>query len=107
MSAIGRPGLCALALVAVMSGAVHAAGRDARAELAASMAAMGGEATLQSLHRLRFAAIGHRNMLEQSVRPEALLFADYFQIEETRDFDRRAERVTQRHRGYSSPDWYL
>lgn len=97
----------ALSALLGVAPAVSASRPDpARIELGRAIAAMGGEATLQSVHSLSFAAIGHRNMVEQSVRPEGPWFEDYFQIEETRDFDHRAERVVQRHRGYSSPDWY-
>jgi hypothetical protein len=97
----------ALSALLGVAPAVSASRPDpARVELGRAIAAMGGEATLQSVHSLSFAAIGHRNMVEQSVRPEGPWFEDYFQIEETRDFDHRAERVVQRHRGYSSPDWY-
>lgn len=101
-----RTGLVAL-LLGVASLASANQPDPARIELDRAIAAMGGEATLESVHSLSFAAIGHRNMLEQSVRPKGPWFEDYFQIEETRDFDHLAERVAQRHRGYSSPEWFL
>jgi hypothetical protein len=78
-----------------------------RRELAAALAAMGGRQVLTSVHALRFEAVGHRNMLEQSLRPEGPWWQDYFQLDEIRDFDSDSERVEQQHRGYSSPEWWL
>ncbi|MGH8201013.1 MAG: hypothetical protein ACREVO_11755 [Steroidobacteraceae bacterium] len=80
---------------------------DAPGELAAALAAMGGGQVLASVHALRFEAVGHRNMLEQSLRPEGPWWQDYMQLDEIRDFDSDSERVVQQHRGYSSPQWWL
>ncbi|GEM_PF-301207 len=79
----------------------------AHREVKAAIAAMGGEQTLRSVHSLAFSAVGHRNMLEQSLRPDGPWWQDYFQLDEIRDFDHDSERLTQQHRGYSSPHWWL
>jgi hypothetical protein len=75
--------------------------------LSAAMAAMGGERVLTSVHSLELDAVGHRNMLEQSLRPDGPWWQDYFQVDEIRDFASCRERVTPRHRGYSSSQWWL
>ncbi len=79
----------------------------ARKELMAAISAMGGEQVLTSVHSLEFDAVGHRNMLEQSLRPNGPWWQDYFQISEIRDFTSQREQVSASHRGYSSPDWWL
>lgn len=101
-----------LALSAVLAGSVpvvHAqsTASDAPRELAAAFAAMGGRGVVSSVHTLRLQAVGHRNMLEQSLRPEGPWWQDYMQLDVTQDFDTDSERVTQQHRGYSSPQWWL
>lgn len=78
----------------------------ARREVMAAIEVMGGEQVLASVHSLEFGAVGHRNMLEQSLRPDGPWWQDYFQIAEIRNFATRSERVSQQHRGYSSPEWW-
>ena len=85
----------------------HAEDVAARRELRAAITAIGGERVLASVHALELHAIGHRNMLEQSLRPGGPWWQDYFQLDEVRDFATRSERVNQRHRGYSSSRWWL
>lgn len=97
--AIGAIEPCALA-------AAHPGTDDAQGEVASAIMAMGGGQVLDSVHSLEFAAVGHRNMLEQSLRPEGPWWQDYFQIDEIRDFTTRSESIEQQHRGYSSPDWW-
>ena len=97
--------LAAIALGGPISG--HADALTARHELAAAIVAMGGERVLTSVHSLQLDAVGHRNMLEQSLRPDGPWWQDYFQVDEIRDFAGHRERVTQRHRGYSSSQWWL
>lgn len=77
----------------------------ARSEVDAAIAAMGGAQVLASVHAVRFDAVGHRNMLEQSLRPDGPWWQDYFQLSETRDFATHSERVAEQHRGYSSLWW--
>lgn len=87
--------------------AAHADVNGARHEVRAAIIAMGGEQVLHSVHSLEFQAVGHRNMLEQSLRPEGPWWQDYFQISEVRDFTTRSERVSEQHRGYSMSEWWL
>lgn len=79
----------------------------AQGEIRDAIVAMGGEGILKSVHGLRISAVGHRNMLEQSLRPDGPWFQDYFQLTETRDFVGQRVRVNTTHRGYSSPEWWL
>ena len=91
-----------LALLLTGSGAVaHARPRagEAPQELQAALAAMGGRRVVTAIHALRLQAVGHRNMLEQSLRPEGPWWQDYSQLDEIRDFDSNSERVAQQHRG--------
>ena len=107
---IVKTALLSFAMVVVLLGTA-ARGDDSRTtalkEINASLTAMGGEATLRSVHSLQISAVGHRNMLEQSLRPDGPWWQDYFQLTETRDFLGQRERVTSLHRGYSSPQWWL
>jgi hypothetical protein len=68
---------------------------------------MGGRAVVASVHALRLAGVGHRNLLEQSLRSEGPWWQDYIQLDVIRDFATDSERVVQQHRGYSSPQWWL
>lgn len=79
----------------------------ARDEIRQAIQAMGGEGVLKSVHGLQFSAIGHRNMLEQSLRPDGPWWQDYIRLTEIRDFQGKRERVSGLHRGYSSPEWWL
>lgn len=47
--------------------------------------AMGGEQNLRAVESVKFMAIGHRNELEQSERPEGPYIVEYDQIREIRD----------------------
>lgn len=82
-------------------------GADAHRELATALTAMGGRGVLTSVHTLRLEAVGHRNVLEQSLRPEGPWGQDYFQLDEIRDFDSDSERIAQQHRGVFSMEWWL
>ncbi|MGH8377354.1 MAG: MBL fold metallo-hydrolase, partial [Gammaproteobacteria bacterium] len=101
--------LLLLAVSTAICGAATASAETeiARREVATAIAAMGGENVLASVHSLEFDAVGHRNMLEQSLRPDGPWWQDYFQLSEIRDFIRQRERVSTSHRGYSSHDWWL
>ncbi len=72
-----------------------------------SVKAMGGETVLRSVDAVEIEAVGNRNMLEQSERPEGPWFQDYYQLHEIRDLAGGQLRVTSADRGYSSPDWWL
>lgn len=93
------------AFVGTARASVHS--DHARTEIRQAIQAMGGVDVLRSVHCLQFSAVGHRNMLEQSLRPDGPWWQDYFQLSEIRDFQGQRERVTSLHRGYSSPDWWL
>lgn len=104
-------GYLLLLLASVVGFCAPAAARPeadgARQEVKSAIVAMGGEKVLTSTHSVAFDAVGHRNMLEQSLRPDGPWWQDYFQLFEIRDFINQSERVSQQHRGYSSPQWWL
>lgn len=99
--------LLAVSSTGICNAAVARNDTNARQEVTAAITAVGGEELLASVHSLEFDAVGHRNMLEQSLRPDGPWWQDYFQRMEIRDFANHRERVTESHRGYSSPDWWL
>lgn len=66
----------------------------AHSRVRAAIDAMGGEAALRGLQRLRFEARGHKNLLEQSERPEGPWIPSYEVYAELVDFDRGALRTT-------------
>src|SRR5579859_4514 len=80
---------------------------QARTEVKAAIQAMGGEAVLDSVHSIQYSAVGHRNMLEQSLRPDGPWWQDYFQLTLTRDFQNQRLRMSSTDRGYSSSQWWL
>ena len=55
-------------------------------EVQAAIQALGGEDVLKSVHSIQYSAVGHRNMLEQSLRPDGPWWQDYFQETVTLDF---------------------
>src|SRR5215469_5746274 len=79
----------------------------ARSEVQAAIQAMGGSDVLRSVHSIQYSAVGHRNMLEQSLRPDGPWWQDYFQMTLTRDFAGQHLRLSQTDRGYSSSQWWL
>jgi hypothetical protein len=87
--------------------ALVAAALSARALVAQSLDAMGGEARLRAIHTLHYEAIGHRNMLEQSERPEGPWFQDYETVGTVLDFTNQRWWTSSRSRGYSSARWWL
>jgi len=85
----------------------EAGGDNARAEVRAAIQAMGGTMVLSSVHSIQYSAVGHRNMLEQSLRPDGPWWQDYFQLTMTRDFQNQRLRFSQTDRGYASSQWWL
>jgi len=87
------------------AGRVHAQAGDARTRVRAAVAAMGGEARLRALQAVRIRGIGHRNMLEQSERPEGPWLVSYQQVDELRDV--AGGRVAQHleSRDYNAAEW--
>lgn len=77
----------------------------AESEINASLKAMGGKDALIAVQQIEIDAVGHRNMLEQSLRPEGPWWEDYFQRTELQDFASDSERTSDQHRGYSSKWW--
>jgi glyoxylase-like metal-dependent hydrolase (beta-lactamase superfamily II) len=55
--------------------------------LHSALAAMGGEQKVRDLKAIHFTAVGHRNFLEQSERPEGPYIIEYARIEEWRDLE--------------------
>lgn len=60
---------------------------DARRLVQAALAGMGGAEKLRALKAVRMEAIGHRNLLEQSERPEGPYAIFYTQFSEWRDLE--------------------
>src|SRR5215472_1060687 len=64
------------------------ASRNSAADLLRrALAAMGGEQKMRDLKTIHFIAVGHRNFLEQSERPEGPYIIEYAHIEEWRDLE--------------------
>jgi hypothetical protein len=78
----------------------------ARALVMQSIDAMGGEQRLRAIYNVRYEAIGLRNMLEQSERPEGPWFQDYGATIKVLDFAGHRYWVSSRSRGYSSAAWW-
>jgi hypothetical protein len=55
--------------------------------LHSALTAMGGEQKIRGLKIIHFTALGHRNYLEQSERPEGPYIIEYAQIDEWRDLE--------------------
>lgn len=63
-----------------------------------AMTQMGGRGGLESIRTVRFEAMGHRNMLEQSERPEGPYIVEYDEISQSRDLERGSFRQVIRGR---------
>ena len=62
--------------------------------LQAAVRATGGESKLRTLKNLRFKAVGHTNLLEQSERPEGPWIITYEEITHLRDLENKRLRET-------------
>jgi hypothetical protein len=80
-----------------------AAGERARSWIEEALDAMGGEATLRAIERVRFESLGHRHMLEQSERPERPWLVAYESTIEARDHQRGAVWQQREERSIASP----
>src|SRR5690349_660046 len=78
---------------------------SARALLAKAAAAMGGDAALRAIRSTKIEGIGHRNLLEQSERPEGPWIVEYEQLTEWRDFAGKRFRQTYNTRGLDDTSW--
>lgn len=92
-------------LFALMTSAQAAPPSTAQAQVEAAIAAMGGEQALTSIKVIKLEGVGHRNMLEQSIRPTGPWLPDYFKFSELRDFAHQRERVSEEHAGFGSGGW--
>jgi hypothetical protein len=103
-----RAAALALAVLGCAALAMPAAGQGdgARARVRAGLEAMGGEAKLRALTGVRVAGIGHRNLLEQSERPEGPWIAAYEQVDELRDLAKGRVRQSYQQRYYGAPEWW-
>jgi hypothetical protein len=68
---------------------------NARKYIEGAIVGMGGQAALENLKIVRFAAVGYRDMVEQSERPEGPYVVEYDEISEVRDLEHRRFRRTQ------------
>ncbi|MEP7005344.1 MAG: hypothetical protein ABI810_05140 [Sphingomonas bacterium] len=74
-----------LAFAALTAAAAQAADPAATSLLHQALAAQGGEARLRAVGALRWTAVGYRNMLEQSERPEGPYIVEYQTLSEIHD----------------------
>jgi hypothetical protein len=75
------------------------------AALRTALSAMGGEQALKTISSARFSAVGHRNMLEQSERPDGPWAVSYEQLDELLDLGTGSVRQFSQARDYSFPAW--
>ena len=73
---------------------VASATDHARDYLNEAVQQMGGEAALRGLKTVRFEAVGHRNMLEESERPEGPYIVEYDKITQLRDLEHERWKQT-------------
>jgi len=66
--------------------------------LHSALAAMGGEEKIRALKTLHITTMGHRNLLEQSERPEGPYIIDYQDIDEWRDLEHHRWKRQEHHR---------
>src|ERR1041385_2298910 len=66
--------------------------------LHSALAAMGGEEKIRALKTLHITMMGHRNLLEQSERPEGPYIIDYQDIDEWRDLEHGSWKRQEHHR---------
>ena len=81
-----------IVLLQSFAGATQAS--HARDHLSEAVQQMGGEIALRSLKTVRIEAVGHRNMLEESERPEGPYIVEYDRITELRDLEHQRWKQT-------------
>jgi hypothetical protein len=101
--------LVLLALVATCqtSGAAASDATPARSYVSEAVAQIGGEAALRNLKTVRFEAVGHRNMLEQSERPEGPYIVQYDHITQLRDLEHQRWKQTDVMRVGPQPEFTM
>jgi hypothetical protein len=100
--------LAALAAAAPQSrpSTAHSTGPDsARAIVARSIDALGGDAALKRISALQIEAIGHDYFIDQSERPEGPFILRYVQTVEKRDVAGGRSRIESQQRFTQVPDW--
>ncbi|HET7370826.1 MAG TPA: hypothetical protein VFK45_08310 [Gammaproteobacteria bacterium] len=78
---------------------------DAQHLVNAAITAMGGQQALTAIRAVKLEGVGHRNMLEQSIRPSGPWLPDYFKFSELRDFAHQRKRVSEEHGGFGAIGW--
>src|SRR3954464_13676713 len=78
---------------------------SARAVVARSIEALGGEPALKRIATLQIDAIGHDFFIDQSERPEGPFIVTYVQTSEKRDVAAGRSRIESQQRFTQSPDW--
>src|SRR5579863_2986713 len=96
-----RCGLVALLLLTSLSRAQTDS--DAQRAVHTALDEMGGEANLRNLKSVRFQAMGHRNLLEESERPEGPYIVEYDEISEIHDLEHSRFRQTKASRFLTFP----
>ncbi|HEX7289396.1 MAG TPA: MBL fold metallo-hydrolase [Candidatus Angelobacter sp.] len=90
--------LVCLVAVASLASAQQRPQESPAALLRDAFAAMGGEDKVRQLKTLHWETVGHRNLLEQSERPEGPYIVEYEQTEEWRDLEHGRWRQESRSR---------
>jgi hypothetical protein len=86
MRLLGLNRLLVLAILAAACAGTAAAADPQAVSLARqALAAQGGEATLRALRNLQFEAVGYRDLVEQSERPEGPYVVEFDRIQEVHD----------------------
>ncbi len=98
--------LVAAVLLACMCGGIAAAA-PARDLIHQALTAMGGEARLKAITAIDYVAVGERQMVEQSVRPEGPYWTDHFRVREVRDIAGGRTRIERQDAGYAANMWWL
>ncbi len=92
-----RSGLAGMLFLALAAGSAWAADSRAVDLVRQALAAQGGEGSLRALGSVDWDAVGYRNMLEQSERPEGPYIPEFQTIHEVHDLKggRFAQRMTR------------
>jgi len=86
--------LLILTLQLMACGSAVAAPNAARQLIQEALTQMGGEAKIRSLKSLRFEALGYRNLLEQSERPEGPYIVEFQRVSVMRDLEHLRQKQT-------------
>ncbi len=92
--------------VSLLPSAAPAATGNPLSVIAKAMQAMGGGQRLQALTSISYTAVGERQMVEQSERPEGPYYLDHFTISEVRDISARETRIARTDEAYAADHWW-